>query len=435
MSDADIDRIIKMHISPVNISVHTTNPALRCQMMKNKRAGLVLDYIKRLCDAGITVCGQIVLCKGLNDGAELTRTMHDLATLHPSVQSVSIVPAGMTKYREGLYPLEPFSKEDSRKVLAQVETFAEQCLAYYGSRIFFCDDCYEGYPQIENGVGMITSLWTEFETELAYLDEYTEGFVPKTKSIATGEAAYALIRRMCDTLCARVPGLTVHVYKIRNDFFGETITVAGLLTGHDLYAQLQDKPLGQELLIPAATLKADEDLFLCGMTLNELSEKLRNGGIRLLHAAAVFLVQREAAAHVVADVAVGDQVQRHQQVEVAFSGREGQDPVHSGEDVLILRAAGIGLVQAPVVRAGRGLLREQPAVAVRIGVGGGRDRLIVLRDQAGHLGEGLGAGELMSAVGNIVALVERSLDRQRQNVSFVEYHTAYADFCQRKRKN
>ena len=289
MSDADIDRIIKMHISPVNISVHTTNPALRCQMMKNKRAGLVLDYIKRLCDAGITVCGQIVLCKGLNDGAELTRTMHDLATLHPSVQSVSIVPAGMTKYREGLYPLEPFSKEDSRKVLAQVETFAEQCLAYYGSRIFFCsdefylkagrplpsDDFYEGYPQIENGVGMITSLWTEFETELAYLDEYTEGFVPKTKSIATGEAAYALIRRMCDTLCARVPGLTVHVYKIRNDFFGETITVAGLLTGHDLYAQLQDKPLGQELLIPAATLKADEDLFLCGMTLNELSEKLR----------------------------------------------------------------------------------------------------------------------------------------------------------------
>ncbi len=289
MSDADIDRIIKMHISPVNISVHTTNPALRCQMMKNKRAGLVLDYIKRLCDAGITVCGQIVLCKGLNDGAELTRTMHDLATLHPSVQSVSIVPAGMTKYREGLYPLEPFSKEDSRKVLAQVETFAEQCLAYYGSRIFFCsdefylkagrplpsDDFYEGYPQIENGVGMITSLWTEFETELAYLDEYTEGFVPKTKSIATGEAAYALICRMCDTLCARVPGLTVHVYKIRNDFFGETITVAGLLTGHDLYAQLQDKPLGQELLIPAATLKADEDLFLCGMTLNELSEKLR----------------------------------------------------------------------------------------------------------------------------------------------------------------
>ncbi len=289
MSDEDIDRIIKMHISPVNVSVHTTNPELRCQMMKNKRAGYVLGYLKRLADAGIKICGQIVLCKGVNDGEELTRSIHDLATLYPSIVSVSVVPAGMTKFRDGLYPLEQFTKEDCRRIIAQVEDFANKCLEYYGSRIVFCSDefylkaelplpseeFYEGYSQIENGVGMITSLKTEFETELEYLDEYTENFKPTKKSIATGEAAYPLIKEMADTLMSKVEGLEVNVYKINNDFFGDTITVAGLLTGKDLCEQLKNKDLGEELLIPSVTLKADEDVFLCGMTLDELSEALR----------------------------------------------------------------------------------------------------------------------------------------------------------------
>ncbi len=288
MSDEDIDRIIKMHISPVNISVHTTNPELRCKMMNNKRAGYVLGYLKRLADAGIKICGQIVLCKGVNDGDELTKSMHDLATLYPATVSVSVVPAGMTKFRDGLYPLEQFAKEDCRRVIAQVDDFANKCLEYYGSRIVFCSDefylkaelplpgeeFYEDYSQIENGVGMITSLKTEFYTELEYLDEYTENFKPTKKSIATGEAAYPLIKEMADALMARVKGLEINVYKINNDFFGDAITVAGLLTGKDLYEQLKDKDLGEELLIPSVTLRDGEDVFLCGMTLDELSDSL-----------------------------------------------------------------------------------------------------------------------------------------------------------------
>lgn len=288
MSDEDVDRIIKMHISPINISVHTTNPELRCRMMNNKRAGYVLDYIKRLAEAGIKICGQIVLCKGINDGDELTRTMHDLATLHPATVSVSVVPAGMTKYREGLYPLESFTGEDCRRVIEQVEGFADKCLEYYGSRIVFCSDefylnagmplpnenYYEDYSQIENGVGMITSLGAEFERELEFLDEYKRDDRPIKKSVATGEAAYPLIKKMADELVSRVSGLDVEVYKIKNNFFGEKITVAGLLTGKDLYSQLKGRELGEELLIPSVTLRDGEDVFLCGMTLEELSASL-----------------------------------------------------------------------------------------------------------------------------------------------------------------
>ena len=288
MTDADIDRIIKMHISPVNISVHTTNPELRCRMMKNKRAGEVLSYIKRLSDAGITISAQIVLCKGLNDGEELEKTMHDLAVLYPAVQSVSVVPSGLTKYRDGLYPLTPFDREDCREVLKQVESFADKCLAFYGSRIIFCSDefyikagkplppneFYEEYPQLENGVGMITSTKTEFMRELEFLDDYKASFKPKHKSFATGRAAYPLIAHMARILATEVEGLLIDGYLIENDFFGENITVAGLLTGKDLYEQLKGRELGEELLISENTLRAGEDVFLCGMTLSELSEKL-----------------------------------------------------------------------------------------------------------------------------------------------------------------
>lgn len=289
MTDADIDRIIKMHISPINISVHTTNPELRCKMMSNKRAGYVLDYIKRLADAGIKIEAQIVLCKGLNDGEELDRTMHDLAAMYPAVQSVSVVPAGLTKYREGLYPLEPFDREDCREVLKQVNSFAQKCYDFYGSRVIFCsdefyikaglpmppEDFYEGYPQLDNGVGMVTSMKTEFMREIEYIDDYKKDFTPKHKSLATGRAAYPLIAHMARILCEIVPGLTVDVYLIENNFFGENITVAGLITGKDLAEQLAGEELGDELLLPEVMLRDGEDVFLCGMTLDELSEKLR----------------------------------------------------------------------------------------------------------------------------------------------------------------
>ncbi len=289
LGERDIERIIKMHISPVNVSVHTTNPELRSRMMGNARAGKVLSYLSRLADAGIRICAQIVLCRGINDGEELTRTMHDLAALHPALSSVSVVPAGLTDHREGLYPLTPFTSEECRAVIGQVNAFGDACLNALGARIFCCadefylkaglplprEDYYGEYEQIENGVGMLRSLYDEFVNELDYLDEYlSEDPTPRHVSVATGKAASGMLRELCDMLCARVPTLRVDVYEIENRFFGKQITVAGLLTGKDMYEQLCDKALGDELLIPATTLRAEGDLFLCGMSPEELSEKL-----------------------------------------------------------------------------------------------------------------------------------------------------------------
>ena len=292
LRDADVDRLITMHISPVNVSVHTTNPELRVKMMKNKRAGEVLSYLDRLAEAGIALCTQIVLCKGLNDGAELDRSMRDLSRLHPSLRSCAIVPVGLTRHREGLYPLELFSPEECAAVIDQVNRFGEECLATYGTRLFYCsdefyvraglplpaEDYYEDYSQIENGVGMLTSLGAEFDFELDYLDESLERFrAPRTVSVATGAAAYDALSALCRKLESRVDGLTIRVHKIVNRFFGETVTVAGLLTGKDICEQLRGKDLGDELLFPAVMLRADGDVFLDDMTPAQLSEHL--GGI------------------------------------------------------------------------------------------------------------------------------------------------------------
>ena len=289
MHDRDIDRIIEMHISPVNISVHTTNPELRVKMMKNKRSGEVLSYLGRLADAGISLCCQIVLCRGLNDGAELDRTMRDLEGLYPSLVSTSIVPAGLTKYRDGLYELEPFTPEECREVLRQVNAFGDECKKKHGTRLFYPADelyikggvplpdeeFYEEYSQIENGVGMLASLESEFKCELDYLDEYLPDYSGKREvSMATGYAAYEHIARLAYLLESRVEGLKINVYPIKNNFFGEHITVAGLLTGEDMEAQLKDKLLDDALLIPSVTLRADGDLFLDGKTPEWLSESL-----------------------------------------------------------------------------------------------------------------------------------------------------------------
>lgn len=306
LKDADIDRIIKMHISPVNVSVHTTNPELRVKMMKNKHAGEVLSYLGRMADAGIALCTQIVLCKGLNDGVELDRTMRDLIQYHPSLRSCAIVPVGLTKYREKLYPLEAFSPEECAAVIEQVNAFGEECLQKFGTRIFYCsdefyvraglplpeEDYYEDYSQIENGVGMLTSMRSEFDLELDYLDELLSGFcAPRTVSVATGMAAHEHISSLAKELMARVEGLTVNVYPIVNNFFGESVTVAGLLTGGDVIEQLMGKDLGDELLFPAVMLRADGDVFLDDMTPDELSARLgvpvrpsENDGAKLIAA-------------------------------------------------------------------------------------------------------------------------------------------------------
>lgn len=287
LTDADVDRIVEMKTSPINISVHTTDPELRVKMMKNKRAGEVLDYMRRFADAGISLNCQIVLCKGLNDGDALMRTMHDLTALTPNLLGVSIVPAGITDHRDGLYPLEPFTPEETAAVIDTVDAFASECMEKYGSRLFFCsdemylragreipdEDYYEGYPQIENGVGMIRSMQCEFNDELEFLSEY-DLTVPRRLSIATGHAAYDFIRSLTDELMRRIPTLDVTVYRITNDFFGKNITVAGLITGTDLYAQLKDKPLGERLVIPSVMLRAEGDMFLDSVTLDELSERL-----------------------------------------------------------------------------------------------------------------------------------------------------------------
>lgn len=289
LHDRDIDRIIEMHISPVNVSVHTTNPSLRVKMMKNKRAGDVLGYLDRLAEAGIGLCCQIVLCKGLNDGEELSRTMRDLERLYPALQSVSVVPAGLTKFRDGLYELEPFSPEECVGVIEQVKAFGDACLEKHGTRLFYPadelyikgglalpeDSFYEEYSQIENGVGMITELRTEVYTELEYLDEYIGDFhAPRRVSVATGYAAYEHISGLCREIEKRIKGLSVEVYRIKNNFFGEKITVSGLLTGKDMEEQLSGRALGDELLIPACTLRAEGDVFLDDMTPDELSERL-----------------------------------------------------------------------------------------------------------------------------------------------------------------
>ena len=289
LQDKDIDRIIKMRFSPINVSIHTTNPELRVEMMKNKRAGEVLSYLDRLAEADIKMHGQIVLCRGINDGHELDRSMNDLSRLYPALESMSVVPAGLTDFRDGLYPLTPFSADECAAVIAQIDTFAEKFKQEHGTRLFFAGDefyvkagidipneeYYEDYKQIENGVGMLRSLRSEFDFELSEMKKYGEAPIrPTHVSIATGYAAYPYISDMCEQLRKFFPELKISVYAIKNNFFGEHITVAGLLTGKDLYEQLKDKELGERLIIPANALRHDRDLFLCGMSVDELKEKL-----------------------------------------------------------------------------------------------------------------------------------------------------------------
>ena len=300
LTDRDIQRIIDMKMTPVNISVHTTNPELRVQMLNNKNAGTSLRFLKTLNDGGIKMNCQIVLCKGMNDGKELERTLHDLA-VYENVESIAIVPAGLTAHRENLCHLEPFNEKEAGQVIDLVESFSRWFRKERGVGLSYCSDefyitakrpmpsesDYDGYPQIENGVGMITSFTNEFEDELSYTDRVEN---PREVSVATGYAAYDCIKKLCEEVENKFDNVKVHVYRIKNNFFGEQVTVAGLVTGKDLTEQLKGQPLGEVLLIPAVMLRHEGDLFLCGMSLTEAEEILNikietNGpnGADLLH--------------------------------------------------------------------------------------------------------------------------------------------------------
>ena len=289
MFDKDIERIIKMRISPVNVSIHTTNPELRVKMMKNKRSGDVLRYLDDFKRAGLSMCGQIVLCKGVNDGEELLRSLRDLSAYYPEMGSVSVVPAGLTKHRDGLYPLTDFTPEEAGAVIDMIDSVATLQLERYGSRQFFAADefylksgrplpdaeYYEDYPQIENGVGMLRSFSDEFGMAVEDVEYMLSSVKEKRKvTVVTGVAAYDMLSAFAKKIEELSPMLTVSVVKIINKFFGESITVSGLLTGKDIYEQLLGVELGDELIIPESALRAQDLDFLCGMTLNELQDKL-----------------------------------------------------------------------------------------------------------------------------------------------------------------
>jgi len=285
LSERELDRLCALRVSPIRVSVHATEPALRAKLLGNPKAAPIMPLLRRLADAGITMDCQIVCCPGLNDGAALRRTMEDLAELYPAVNSVSVVPVGLTGHREGLYPLTPFDRERARETVSDVERFAAQCLATHGSRMFFCADElylkaglpipeereYEGYPQLENGVGLLRLLTEEF---LYALEESPgEGeFTPF--SIATGCAAAETLRGLLSAAKERYPQLRGEVYAIQNDFFGHSVDVAGLVTGGDLIAQLRGRELGERLLIPQTMLRHDGDLFLDDVTLEEVRDAL-----------------------------------------------------------------------------------------------------------------------------------------------------------------
>ena len=286
MSDHDVERMVQYHLEPINISFQTTNPELRCKMLHNRFAGEALKKVDKLYEGGIHMNGQIVLCKGINDGEELERSIRDMSKYLPHLQSVSVVPVGLTKYRDGLYPLEPFTKEDAEKVIDTIEKWQKIFYEEYGLHFIHAGDewyilaerempeeeRYDGYLQLENGVGMLRLLNNEFEEAYAELEGDER---QREVSMATGFLAYPYLKKMIETLQIKYPNVTVNLYPIRNDFFGEKITVAGLITGQDLIAQLKGQSLGEKLLLPCSMFRSGEEIFLDDVTLSEVKDSLQ----------------------------------------------------------------------------------------------------------------------------------------------------------------
>ncbi|MCD7716967.1 MAG: DUF512 domain-containing protein [Lachnospiraceae bacterium] len=313
MSDHDIDRIIRYHLEPINISFHTMNPQLRCMMLHNRFAGDIFPKVQRLSDAGIEMNGQIVLCRGINDGEELDDSIRKLTAYLPYLRSVSVVPVGLTKYREDLYPLEAFTSEDAAQVIDLIEAWQKRIYADYGLHFIHASDewyilagrplpeaeRYDGYLQLENGVGMMRLLYEEVEEALqnnitpvktdmrkkasVYPDDRMDApdladensQESRTVSIATGKLAAPFLRELCGRICERYPYVQVHVYEIQNDFFGEMITVSGLITGSDLLSQLKGRELGDALLLPCSMLRSGEQVFLDDVSVRDLEKALQ----------------------------------------------------------------------------------------------------------------------------------------------------------------
>ncbi len=285
MKDEDVDRIIKMHISPVNISVHTMNPDLRVKMMLNPRAGETLQYIEKLAKGGILLNTQLVLCPSINDGKELEYSLKKLGELYPQVQSIAAVPVGLSDHREGLYPLEPYTAETAGEVIDIIDRFNEEFKKKNGEIIAYAADefylkagrdipdaeYYNGFPQLENGVGMWALLESEF---MQALDECETKEKCRRVTAVTGQAAYPLIKKLAEKASEKINGLDVNVVCAKNRLLGEMITVSGLLCGDDIAFALEGEDIGEELLIPPNSLRKEGDMFLDNMTVAELSEKL-----------------------------------------------------------------------------------------------------------------------------------------------------------------
>lgn len=289
LKDADIERIIMYKLAPINISVQTMNPELRCRMLNNRFAGEALGKMRRLYEAEIQMNGQIVLCKGVNDGKELERSIRELTGYLPHMKSVSVVPAGLTKYRDGLYPLEPFTKEEASDVLRLIHRWQETCMERFGTHFVHASDewyllaeeelpsgeSYDGYIQLENGVGMLRLLLDEFREAASRVKDRAAPGVPEKISIATGMLAAPFLNILAQEFMQRHPYKNIQVFAVRNDFFGEQITVAGLLTGQDLLNQLKGKDLGERLLLPCSLLRSGEEVFLDDLSVGELKKALQ----------------------------------------------------------------------------------------------------------------------------------------------------------------
>ncbi len=285
LSESEIERIIKMKISPINISVHTTNPELRCKMMKNRFAGEKLKFIKMLADANIAINCQLVMCPGINDGEELRRTLSDLGEFYPSLESIACVPVGLTKFREGLYPLSPYDEKTAGEVIDITEEFADMFFKKYGERLCYAsdefyirakrplpdEDYYENFAQLENGVGVLAMFKSDF---LNLLHNLEADDIRRDVSVVTGVDAAPYIKKLIDCACEKWHNLNCRVFAVTNNFFGDTITVSGLVTATDIIAQLKDKPLGDVLILPSCMLRHEQDKFLDDYTVSDVEKAL-----------------------------------------------------------------------------------------------------------------------------------------------------------------
>ncbi len=289
MNDEEIDRLISMRVSPINISVHTTNPELRCKMLNNRFAGKCFDIMKKLYKNKIMMNCQIVLCPDINDKGNLESSLNDMASLYPYVNSISVVPVGLTKYRDGLYPLKPFNKESSKEVVEQIEKIQDKLYKKLGTRLVYlsdefyinadlpipCAESYEGFPQIENGVGLVASMCEEFDHAITYAKKCNNN---RRVILATGELAYPFISQLVHRVQQKT-GVQAKVYPIKNNFFGGGVNVSGLVCGGDIIEQMRGKTDADVLLIPDVMLRDNDDIFLDDVRVGDVEREL---GIKVL---------------------------------------------------------------------------------------------------------------------------------------------------------